>query len=1668
MAASDQPYRNQTTLDLVFGITGGLMLLTTLWMFWDDYNRPFKVVQRTFRDVESTIAQREMIDKLPDPDLIQGKTQEVQQARAALAKAKTAVADDERELKAKREQADEKYRGIKAEFDAQTSYYNIAIDDAGKYPASSARAQGLKSEADRIKAALAKLEADLAAAKADLDAIDARMKEQVGSKLAEPEKKLADAEEELKKLTGNSDRFAKQAAQRAWATGDTIRALPILDGFESPTKIQQIWLPDLTIDYSFKEVPRYDRCTTCHLGIDRGTFDRDVLTRLGNEEESARLTSKLLGAKKLLEKRADPVPDTVMGKTWAAAFGPSYTALGFSPNDLPGERKGNLGVISLLIFLCAIVAAVSLGVLERSMRLGVRTLVVGLAITLGTSFALAVSAPKTTSVKAIDLSPAQVSQYATHPRLDLFVDANSPHSMEKFGCTICHAGQGSATSFNLASHTPDGTPQEERWKKEHHYHASHYWDYPMLPKRFVESSCLKCHHQVTDLVRQGGKEEAPKLLRGYNLVREMGCFGCHEIQGVKSGRAVGPDMRLEPTPALDLLSAAEQEKAKADPLNPPGTYRKVGPSLRRLAEKTGLDWTVKWIKDPRGFREDTKMPHFYEMATNSAKALPDDQKHFPAAEMQAIAYYLISESKAHLDDKDTYRESLLKGKNNLNALQAKLIAAGLSDREVKELYDVCKRFADLALLSSPRQSRAISAAATRQRQLQEKMADLHKRGLDAVKAEAAATKAELTAVTTELVALAKPSPLTAGIITDAGDKVELPAKDGNLVSGRQLFTEKGCLACHAHNGTTAPVQKDAASVAHPVTSEANFGPELSRIADKLEPAVDKLTARAWLVQWLLNPNVYHPRTRMPVTHLTVEQANDIASWLLSQKTKWQGSTTEPKEPKPGELDPKDPNFREKEAGYLKVGDYKSLARVYLAKAPGVTAKDLDKFLPAAGDSLTDAGIPEDRLANFGRDADERYLAEGKVTREALKMYIGKKAIGRLGCYACHDIPGFETAKPIGVGLNDWGKKDGARIAFEDGAAYVKGHYNIVPSRVTRAELQAAIDALKAKETDGALSQKESDELKRLEARVKPETQREIEELEAKALASGLTAKEKAKLAELHEKKLFEPAGDKEPFEQTFFEALEHHQREGFLHLKLADPRSYDYNRLRPWDDRLRMPQFKFARTRKLPGEADEAFHARQEKLEAEAREAVMTFILGLVAEPVPLKYVHNPNPEKKAEIVGRQVLDKYNCAGCHQVRPGMFEFKTADVQNLLVQSYKNVSADSFLKDHVFQNHNAWFGAPAGERQTAVGYRDPVATAQAAEDITSPLAGSTAVYLTEALKVTDPADRVTRDLPAGNRIYLPAGSYKETAPYGGTWTDLMVQYLNTKDKGKYALTSQAEARKILPPTLLREGERVQPDWLYKFLLNPQPVRPQFPESAEGVILRMPKFNMSPEESRALVNYFAAVSKVTNPGAGVTAPYVYIDQREPEFWKRTAEQYEKSFQDQLAAAKAELGKAKGDAAKEKLWQDRVKAMETIWADKDKAPKDATTKDLYSRSAYKLLTNTNLCLQCHSIGPVYLPGAKGPNLALAAERLRPEWTEQWVAHPTRMFPYLPTMPANFENNPDPLQWKWQEQFVGTPLQQTRAVRDLIMDQSRLADLLRHNPPPTPPPSPATTGGK
>jgi len=1500
MAATDKPYRNQYRLDVVFGVSCILLLGSTVWMMYDDTYRAYKPVQRTFRDVEEAVYVQQMDEKFPQDkiDKITAAQDDVDSKRAAVKAAKDNLAvriqqveaqrqgmspDEigsikadrwlkEQELERAKLEAD--YQDKKATYDSEVSLYNIAVDDRDTAPAGSHKAK-LAKEADEKKKLIDKLDKELQGIQERLSENQKRTADALADQ-KNAEDDLSNAQDTLKKMTDDFDRTAKVAAQKRWKLGDWFRALPILDGFASPYKIQQITLEDLTIEYgSFKNVPRYDRCTTCHLAIDRATFDKAALRRLDLEDQKS-------DSEDVKEKKKERREKLKSQQEAALAFLKKQASrkedIGFDPSDLGS------------------------------------------------------------SVPSLRLTESQVTQYCAHPRLELFVDSNSPHPTEKFGCTICHAGQGSATDFTLAVHSPDNADQKKDWRKNNGWEPFHDWEYPMLPPRFIESSCLKCHHQVTDLVRQGSREEAPKLLKGYNLIRENGCFGCHEISGLKSNKAVGPDLRLEPSPSLDDLTPAERSKILADTSNPPGTMRKVGPSLRRLSEKTTEEWARKWINRPRGFRPDTRMPHYYNVSNNIPAALPDEkdnpdkrQKDFPAAEITSMAHYLFAESAKYVNHNDTYVTLLLKREEELQGMADNNT---ISAKQRDELIEVQRR---IELAGDPRQKKRSQVA-------------------DQIL-----------------------NPDGQPVPKDELDKALPPGNDNDRQAGRRLFTERGCLGCHTHAGTEAAgITVDGIPVAA-VTGGEHFGPTLTRTAAKINGP----NGRRWLLQWLTNPSFHNPRTRMPIMHLTIREAGQIADWLTSQPVG------------------RDNAYREWDEGVTAPTKetLTDLARVYLKKAPKVNPLEVEAVL--------ENGFTKDRAQPPLMDADaDEHALEGPITEGKLQYYIGKKAISRQGCFGCHDIPGFEFAKPIGTPLNDWGKKDPARLAFENIDAYLDDHYTIVDR--------------KDDPTDAS----------------KPSAEW------AKAVVEG-----------------------KPPVEKFFADALTGRQREGFLHQKINEPRSYDYHRDVKWDDRLRMPQFKFAHPRKEEGESDVDFQAHTVKAEAEAREAVMTFILGLVAEPIAGRYLNNPNADRLAEVKGRQVIDKYNCTGCHQVRPGVYEFKgNEDTRKLLGFTYDTLAGQlgtDYGSLKMFAAHNAW-GSPAPASMDRLllhavrpsPLRKPTGRENDRLDL-DPDRDLFTLRLTDALSFVDPSGN-TRVIPAGANVPVFKDQLvSRSDPYGGTVSELLVPYLGHRG-GDYELKDSDSniARRDLPPPLAREGEKVQPDWLYDFLRDPTPIRPQ-------VILRMPKFNMSEDEARALVNYFAAADKTANTGVGLTYPYMTVPQRDEVYWQDKARGYwTRTGQDQglaarlkklqdvdLPAAKKKLDDAKTDVEKKDATRlvAVVNAQITAMQQLSGKPDDAAAA-LYWHDGYKLIATPgkSICLDCHRVGDVKVPKEQGPPLELGYKRLRPGWTEYWSANPDRLLTYPSVMPQNFQNGVP----VFQDLMPADSLYQVGAIRDVLMNLPKVTD--------------------
>ncbi|MFQ5720494.1 MAG: c-type cytochrome, partial [Acidobacteriota bacterium] len=133
--------------------------------------------------------------------------------------------------------------------------------------------------------------------------------------------------------------------------------------------------------------------------------------------------------------------------------------------------------------------------------------------------------------------------FRAHPRVP-----HVPDDLPRFGCVVCHRGQGRATT-RVEAH---GDTED--------------WDAPLLPLRYTEASCGTCH--LDDVV-----PEASLLTAGRKLISQAGCLGCHLVAGHENWRTVAPD-------------------------------------LDGLREKTDASWLRAWLKDPRALRPGTWMPQY--------------------------------------------------------------------------------------------------------------------------------------------------------------------------------------------------------------------------------------------------------------------------------------------------------------------------------------------------------------------------------------------------------------------------------------------------------------------------------------------------------------------------------------------------------------------------------------------------------------------------------------------------------------------------------------------------------------------------------------------------------------------------------------------------------------------------------------------------------------------------------------------------------------------------------------------------------------------------------------------------------------------------------------------------------------------------------------------------
>lgn len=141
------------------------------------------------------------------------------------------------------------------------------------------------------------------------------------------------------------------------------------------------------------------------------------------------------------------------------------------------------------------------------------------------------------------LADVSTQPFRTHPAI--------PHALDEFGCVICHRGQGAATTVKDA-HSSTLAGEE-----------------PILPARYIESSCGQCHHTAL--------AGTPKLNEGRAVLAHYGCVRCHAVKLADGSTMTATD---EPPP------------------------------LTHIADKTTREWIYAWLKDPASYAASATMPNF--------------------------------------------------------------------------------------------------------------------------------------------------------------------------------------------------------------------------------------------------------------------------------------------------------------------------------------------------------------------------------------------------------------------------------------------------------------------------------------------------------------------------------------------------------------------------------------------------------------------------------------------------------------------------------------------------------------------------------------------------------------------------------------------------------------------------------------------------------------------------------------------------------------------------------------------------------------------------------------------------------------------------------------------------------------------------------------------------
>src|SRR5262249_3968370 len=257
---------NVDFLNVVFAASSLFLFLSVVWMVWDDFDREWKNTQRQFARLEYQVTQAQLQQAQRGVD----KNKIAQLQAQAQAGQKTIDAN-----KAKVDEIQDKLKDVdkrlfKATIDFQTTK---ATYDQDRYLFEAARARndsGWQKQQQHVDELL-KQQTDQNLEVEKIQAEKGALQTELGKYTGQ----LATAQKAIEDAQGEQTRLAKRlTAIGPSLVKDYFQNAPLLD-FMAPTlKIQQVILPNVMDDVNFIRVPKMDRCTTCHLAIDKKGYEK--------------------------------------------------------------------------------------------------------------------------------------------------------------------------------------------------------------------------------------------------------------------------------------------------------------------------------------------------------------------------------------------------------------------------------------------------------------------------------------------------------------------------------------------------------------------------------------------------------------------------------------------------------------------------------------------------------------------------------------------------------------------------------------------------------------------------------------------------------------------------------------------------------------------------------------------------------------------------------------------------------------------------------------------------------------------------------------------------------------------------------------------------------------------------------------------------------------------------------------------------------------------------------------------------------------------------------------------------------------------------------------------------------------------------------------------------